>query len=116
MDGNSRASSACPSGGRTSPSRHSLLGTYCTHYAVHFPVPKRFPAVNLVRPVLDALPTGRSGRFLFSAWVFLVVALSLFPQVLRGQNQKHIPPVDIIIKRALADVCAVFLLVCFNGL
>ena len=92
------------------------LGTYRTHYAVHFPVPKRFPAVNLVRPVLDVLPTGRSGRFLFSAWVFLVVALSLFPKVLRGQNQKHIPPVDIIIKRALADVCAVFLLVCFNGL
>ena len=27
------------------------LGTYRTHYAVHFPVPKRFPVVNLINCV-----------------------------------------------------------------
>ena len=46
------------------------LGTYRTHYTIHFPVPKRFPVVNLVWPVLDALPTGRSGCFPFSRKCF----------------------------------------------
>lgn len=49
-------------------------------------MPKCLPVVDLVRPVLDTLPSWRSSRFLFTAWVLLIVALSLFPQVFRGQN------------------------------
>jgi hypothetical protein len=40
---------------------------------------KCFPVVDLVWPALDALPARRSVRFLFAAWVLLIVALSLFP-------------------------------------
>ena len=87
--------------------QEGLLGALAPHNAVHLPVPKTAPALDLLRALFDALATGSPGGLLFTLGG--VVAAALVMQVLRGQEKEHVPTVDVIIDRILTDFRVKFL-------